>query len=530
MPRKTKKRRSAARTVNAAEEQPWGQLQLVPVKVLAPVFELACSSTVPAHLLLARVNKSLGAAAAEHLEKVGFSIALDLSIASSSRQQQRRVAFVTWLRQKGHLLTGLDITIQNAEGSWGTDLMDIWNHIPDVMEALTAAAGGQTGGLVRLQRLSLPALGVTPIPTMCDTLSVCRQLRHLDLGGSDHPQIIQGITHADGAAGGFRKRLPDALAALAQLTSLRLHAHVFAYFQPSLPSSPSSTGDSLDALVTALPRGLLHLDLGGSQGSRWPVSVCASSLRHLVHLQQLSLSCSIQLTTTSNSSNSSTGSSSRQASALTALTALTSLDYAGALVSTPPPEGPHGGEGQGDAYPLLYAPNLVALTTDRRADPAAMQLLASNAAGSLRSLACCVAAGDGPSAGPALAQLTGLTSLELLLVHDGGGGWQEDHVQAWGVTLLQLTRLRRLKVTAALLLHQDLAGFTALTHLHLDAVAARKDTMYTRDSLLELMGRLGPLARGVLREVGWEGVRPGWREDLRFAAAAMGGGAQLVFY
>jgi hypothetical protein len=120
--------------------------------------------------------------------------------------------------------------------------------------------------------------------------------------------------------------------------------------------------------------------------------------------------------------------------------------------------------------------------------------------------------------------------LELLLVHDGGGGWQEDHVQAWGVTLLQLTRLRRLKVTAALLLHQDLAGFTALTHLHLDAVAARKDTMYTRDSLLELMGRLGPLARGVLREVGWEGVRRGWREDLRFAAAAMGGGAQLVFY
>jgi hypothetical protein len=194
------------------------------------VCSLACTPSCPAHLLLARVSKTWGAAAAPHFSsylaegKLCIELELICTPDSPFQQRQREVqrleSLAQWLQQYGHLLKQLAIPVQypSMESEYRSYELEAAPVIPDVMAALVAA-GQQPGGL-QLQQLEVPVLGGTPMPTICKTLSACPQLRELHLDNN-----FGGVYTT--ASWSVMMELPAALQQLTQLTWLRLEGNLF---------------------------------------------------------------------------------------------------------------------------------------------------------------------------------------------------------------------------------------------------------------------------------------------------------------
>jgi hypothetical protein len=443
---------------------------------------------------------------------------------------------------------------------------------------LTAAARkdgkeGSGGGLQRLQHLTLPFLGLVPLPVIADTLAACPQLRTLQLGrlpGGKWPAQGGGSTNKPGEV------LGAALGQLTHLTSLSLGPDLFDYYKMDcmdlvmsfLTGRRRQVEPTLHALVAGLPASLVTLNLGGGpaasskegsgeegneEGNKASLPLCVTSLTHLVNLQHLSLGGVVRVTTsdrrvnkiarthdiddmlqmimdrghshsdsdsdsdeekataTTTATNSSSSSSSSSSNSLAALTALTSLDYPWALQQ---PEGKEPGSSQ---FPLLDLPNLVQLRATGEASREGLLKLASKTAATLRSLTCRIPAALEPTH---FTHLTGLTSLGLRVDMRGAGPQQ---VRAWYAALGSLTSLQRLTVTAAMLtqLGMFLRGpLTGITHLRIDAGAKPQ---YTQDMLQQQLKKVKGCVGGGLQVVEVVGVEAGWQQACRAAVAAVVG-------
>jgi hypothetical protein len=469
------------------------------------------------------------------------------SFADSIPQQQqdkevrRLAALATWVRHNGHLLTGLSIKNQGVTPFHGSLKAQL--SIPGIIDAL-AAAGQRSDGLPRLQQLQVPALGNTPLSSICTALSSCRQLRKLDLGHLPGKSSIQAPRSV------LLEQLPAALAQLTQLTSLHLAGGVFSYarwqyyglvpeemleedeeeeeewaddgltqkvkdlideldyadavgLQP--PPSP------LDYLFRGLSSSLVELHLGDLQDREGSVVsyVLPSSLAHLKALQRLRLPNGVGMK------------SEEAAGGLAAFTALTSLVYPRALQCTIEQVAVSDLESGGSrGEPLQLPDQLVELKAEAVADSDCMEALVAKTA--LRSLGVGLPAALGGVVGKALSQLTHLTKLQLSIGSTGdlpSSRLQDDaagSMAAYGAAVGALHGLRHLDVPVKLLRHLELGPLQALTHLRLEVGYIyidkyRSSSAKPQEVLMPLLGRLAALAGGQLQGV--ELVRVGQLES-----------------
>jgi hypothetical protein len=414
------------------------------------------------------------------------------------KEAERLASLAAWLQRKGHLLTGLCLQLNRWQNR-----TPINSTIPAMVEAL-AAAGSQPGGL-RLQRLSLPSLGCTPLSTVCSTLlPVCCQLKELVLGYASGGACLTHTT--------TKQQLAAALRQLTQLTSLTLDGCVLSH------KLRGPKKERLDYLITRLPSSLQVLDLGGVRHRRVRQLLSLGSLRRLAALQQLALPGDCDIITCPAPSRGPRGAAAAAACPLAALTALMRLQYTHALAVEVGEPG----------HSLLARPNLADLSAGYPSDTGMQLLLAKT---TLRSLSFKGRLEQGHAHGPILAQLSRLTSLHLHLVGDSDGH-QEDW-SAWCGAVESLTGLRHLSFYGDVLRHLNLAPFTTnLTHLNVDVTqqGPARGTRFPPITLVALMGRLVPLAGGALREVRVGVLRcANWRQEVRDAVvAAVGDEVEVV--
>jgi hypothetical protein len=409
----------------------------------------------------------------------------------SQREEQRLKSLAQWVRRWGHGLNKISLPVQVSQIRCGfvTCELEAAPAIPRVMEAL-AAAGQEPGGL-QLHQLRVPALGGTPIPAICRTLSVCPQLRELHLDNSFSSRYITSSWPSD-------MELPATLQQLTQLTCLRLAGSLFKY------NSQYFGSHGPDDLFRSLPSSLVVLEVDSytPRGTVRHMDMSSSSLQHLVSLKQLALPEHISRFDRDAVGDGPGGGPNH----LTVLTALTHLVFEDAVSCA--------------GRSLLAAPNLVKVEAEE-ADAEYLHVLAAKPA--LRSLHVRLDIHSSLDTAPALQQLTQLTGLGLVTGKEPIWDFEEPFedideevaLREWGGALSSLTGLRWLGVQHELLEQVDLTALTALTSLRVTC-----DTPSTCGSgVLSVLRGLSP-AHGQLLEVELAGVFVSHQEEYRAAVAA----------
>jgi hypothetical protein len=433
------------------------------------------------------VSKTWAAEAARHLELDGASIDLELNSNPDSpdelrdRELQRLQSLADWLRQYGHLLCELRISVEGPPDDVKENMhvLEVCQVMPIVVDAL-AAAGRRPGGL-RLEGMCVPVLPGTPIFTICRALSGCHQLQALALDNSYSGQTTKTSWSALMA-------LPAALQQLTQLTWLRLDGGIF-HYHGEFPEK------GVDGLFKALPSSLVILELGsqyqGFEGAT--VNLCTSSLQHLVALEKLVLPHDTCITD-SGITSSGGSSSAPKSDPLAGLTALTYLKCYNALQDT--------------GAPLLALPNLATLS----AVPAsAAHLDTLSRLSGLRVLDASLDVREYREQAEALEALTQLTALAALVQDPDGFSdeeWLDDGEEVedvmleaaagWGRALSSLPRLCMLYVEPVVLQEMTWAALTALTCLRIDCKDSQE--WHDQEQLDLLLGSLTPM-RGRLQQV-----------------------------
>jgi hypothetical protein len=348
----------------------------LPNEAQALVCSLASTPSCPSYMLLARVSKSWGQAAAQHLQLNGASVALELVDTPQrqrQRQEQRLASLEAWLRQYGHLATSMSITETYHGPHNAQNVVGRGEVVADILDAVAAA--GSWSGSLRLSKLRVPVAGSVKPSAIVPALSGCHQLRELQLdanwsnNGVHYSEYLEGV-------------LPAALQQQKHLTKLILHLGVV---KKRLGSAATVSADEFFA---SLPPCLEVLELDSKVAyERHPTCsfrLCISSLQHLVALRELAVPNRVLVECR------------KEGAMLDALTALTHISCTRVLRE------------QGAA--LLEAPNLASIKTGFVTGPC-LHALAGRTA--LRSLSCCVDedGGDDAAVAVALAQLTMLTHL-----------------------------------------------------------------------------------------------------------------------
>lgn len=463
----------------------------LPNKAQALICSLASTPTCPSYMLLARVSKSWGQAAAQHLQLNGASVGLQLAGSPQGKppqqrqhEEQRLASLETWLRQYGHLATSLRIT-DSYQGPYQAHyVVGRGEAIAEILDAL-AAAGSWSGGM-RLQQLQLPAVGSIKPSAIAVALSGCHQLRELQLHANWSTNEVHYSDYLEGD-------LPAALQQLQQLKVLRMHLGVIKM------QLASATTVSADNFFACLPPSLEVLELESKDAyQRMPscaFRLCISSLQHLVALRELLLPSRVHAECT------------KEGATLSALTALTHIHCMGVR--------------QAWVEALLAAPNLIHLTTGCMESPGLHRLADKT---SLRILWCFAPMdGDDAVVAVALAQLTMLTELVVRMDYrqepapDGA---------AWAQALSALTGLRSLSMEAVLLQQADVAALTTLTELQMEA--SWGEPYFAAFCMEKVLRGLTP-AHGQLRRIVLHGVRPAHQERFAAAVAAAPVNARLGF-
>jgi hypothetical protein len=459
---------------------------------------------------LALVSKSLAESAEHILETHGASITLELADEVNEQQQlledERLVGLGNWLGRYGHLVTTLDVhrLMAARKSPWYINAEGVAHIIEQLVAAQTASGG------LRLQQLRLPALGSTTGNTLGKVVLGSPQLRALTLDARSGYFMPR--------RGDFFGTLSKRLQQMTQLTSLCLHGAHFHYCKGA-----KKTVD-VNPWVQRLPSSLVVLEMtslhDGGDGPQRYFTLQSTSLRHLVHLQKLTLPMGLYLDSSPDDEDVPNMDATQ---ALADLTALTYLDV----------QRVHCG-----AKTLLPLPHLVEVRAWCLSQDNLTEL--SNKS-TLRALTC---RARGAGAAAALAQLTQLTSLGLSVApHQEPAYWPTvridrpsgpPHVEALRLTAvaalpyaMALTELRSLSVEAAALEEVDLSPLCNLKRLELLLLGA-----YAKDCTPERMGallqRLAPM-QGQLQELAVVACAASQREVWRAAVADALGGVQVVF-
>jgi hypothetical protein len=427
-------------------------IQQLPADAQALVCSLASTPSRPSHLLLARVSKAWGAVAAEHFHTNGCSVELVLPcdierLREHEKQAAKRLLLLAkWLQQDGQFVTSLAIEPKGTAVQHGHCWFQGHHTVANILTAIQALA--EERGVLRLQQLSVPALGASTCEGICKALSGCGQLRALRLGSTSGSSAMDYLGNHGG------RMLAMALRQLQQLTSLSLHCGSCGsddYYDAQ---------DHMNTFISALPSRLVALELRYVLPGEYfeGAGLHTTSLRHLVALQQLRLMDVVCSSSTAG-----------PAHDLAPLTALTSLSMDVALRP--------GNEA------LLSVPNLVQLSTVYGFE-AGMEALAGKA--SLRSLSFTFL----KESAAALAQMTQLTQLSVQVPLGAKGCDQPvpTSTQMCAQALSSLTGLRSLAVQPEVLQQVQMSAMSALQHLTVDL----RQSHYTPEQVEGLLLGLPP--------------------------------------
>jgi hypothetical protein len=447
----------------------------LPNKAQALICSLASAPSCPSYMLLARVSKSWGQAAAQHLQLNGVSVGLQLVFTQQQQrqhQEQRLASLETWLRQHGHLATSLSIEASDYGPPHPEYVVARGEAVAEIMDAL-AAAGSWSSGLP-LQLLVLPVMGSISPTAIAVALSACHQLRELQLDANWSTNEVHYSAYLEGA-------LPAALQKLEHLTSLTLELGVL---KEQLGSAATVLADDLFA---CLPPRLEHMELIGKRACvrlpMWSFSLCISSLQHLVALKRLALPSRARIECRA------------EGATLAPLTALTHVKFSRLL--------------RQDGAQLLELPKLACIEAGFASAPG-LHVLAGRTA--LSTLVCHAPVdGDDAAVAAALAQLTSLRELSVRVEPDTMTAPDE---AAWAQVLAALTGLCYLGIEAVLLQQVDMAALTALTEIQVEVTWG--DTYHGLYSIQRALRGLTP-AHTQLRRVVLFGVPSD--EQKRFTAA-----------